>query len=226
MITTLIFDLDGLIADTEKLHCQAYQEVLAEHGIHLSDRQYEEHWIRKGKGIGDFVSDLGLCVDPAVVRARKAERYDSLVRSCVQAMPGALHALASLQPHKTLALATSSYEDAAFAVIDTLRIKDYFSCVATNANATRMKPFPDIFLWVASSLGVAPLQCLVLEDAEKGILAASAAGMFSVAVPNRHTRDNDFTQATLVLSSLAELTLDRIEQLDKKRPTTAWNATS
>jgi HAD superfamily hydrolase (TIGR01509 family) len=226
MITTLIFDLDGLIADTEKLHRQAYQEVLAEHGIDLLDRQYEEHWIRDGKGIGDFVSEQGLSVDPAVIHARKAERYEALVRSGVQAMPGALHALATLQPHRTLALATSSYQDAAFAVIDTLDIKDYFSCVATKSNAERMKPFPDIFLWVASHLGVFPVQCLVLQDAEKGILAADAAGMRSVAVPNVHTQDNDFSKATLILSSLAELTIERIEQLDKKHPTIEWNTTS
>jgi HAD superfamily hydrolase (TIGR01509 family) len=226
MITTLIFDLDGLLADTEKLHRQAYQDILAEVGIALSDRQYEEHWIRDGKGIGDFVAEHNLSIDPAAIRPKKAARYEALVRSSVRAMPGALHALASLRLHKTLALATSSYQDAAYAVIETLEIKDYFACIATNSNAKRMKPSPDIFLWVASSLGVAPVQCLVLEDAEKGIIAAAAAGMRSVAIPNDHTRQNDFSKATMLLPSLVDLTLEKIDELERMHPTIESNATS
>jgi len=131
-------------------------------------------------------------------------------------MPGALAVLAALRPHKTLALATSSYEHSALAVLETLDIKDTFSCIATKTSAARAKPFPDIFLWVASRLNVAPAQCLVLEDAEKGILAAHAAGMRSIAIPNEHTKHNDFSKATLVLPSLEHLTLDVIEGVDKK----------
>jgi len=213
----MIFDLDGLLADTEKLHRQAYRDALAEHGIDLSYRQYDEHWIRDGKGIRDFIAEHNLSIDPTVIRPRKAARYEALVRSNVQPMPGALHVLATLRRHKTLALATSSYQDDALAVIETLGIKDCFSCIATKSNVERIKPFPDIFLWVASRLAVTPTQCLVLEDAEKGILAANAAGMRSIAIPNVHTRGNDFSRATIVLSSLEQLTLEVIEKLERSQ---------
>lgn len=212
MISTLIFDLDGLLSDTEKLHRQAYQEVLAGFGVALSDREYEEHWIRDGKGIGEFAADFRLSLDIDAVRRGKAKRYDELVRSQVEPMPGALQVLERMRAHKTLALATASYYESAMAVLETLRMKEYFSCIGTKANAERAKPFPDIFLWVASTLDVSPEECLVLEDSGKGVAAACAAGMRSIAVPNRYTAAHDFSKAGTVLNSLDEVTLDLVDR--------------
>jgi HAD superfamily hydrolase (TIGR01509 family) len=212
MISTLIFDLDGLIADTEKLHRRAYQEVLEEFGFTLPDRHYDEHWIRDGKGIVEYlaVNPLPLSVD--VVRAKKAERYDRLVRSSAEPMPGAISALERLRRQLRMALATSSHRDAAHAVLQTLGIEEFFEHIATKESAPRLKPFPDIFLGVATALEVSPCECVVVEDAQKGITAAHSAGMYSIAVPNDQTRNNDFSKASMVLRSLEELTLDTIEQ--------------
>ena len=85
--------------------------------------------------------------------------------------------------------------------------------MATNESVARVKPHPDLFLYVAERLGVTAAECVVLEDAEKGVLAAHAAGMKVIAVPNPHTRDNDFSKATRVVSSLAEVTLPLLDSL-------------
>jgi beta-phosphoglucomutase-like phosphatase (HAD superfamily) len=77
----------------------------------------------------------------------------------------------------------------------------------------RIKPYPDIFLYVAKEMNMPPENCVVLEDAEKGILAADAAGMKSIAVPNIHTMNNDFSKATLVVKSLEEVSYELIDQL-------------
>ena len=90
LIRTVIFDLDGLLADTEKLHRRTYQETLGDFGIELSDEQYEDHWIRRGRGIAEFAERNNLSLDPDRVRAIKTCRYNDLVRSSVEPMPGAI----------------------------------------------------------------------------------------------------------------------------------------
>jgi HAD superfamily hydrolase (TIGR01509 family) len=213
MITTLIFDLDGLLADTEKLHCRAYQDALAKFGFKLTENHYSEHWILKGGSIGEFITARGLDIDPELVRLTKAERYEELVVSTAEPMPGANSILSRMTGWKKLALATSSYEDAAYAVLKALNIGVYFSCIATRSTVTRIKPFPDLFLYVARSLGEKPDNCLVFEDSEKGIIAAQAAGMKSIAVPNIHTFDHDFSKATVIVPSLEVVTRELIESI-------------
>jgi len=213
MIDAVIFDLDGLLADTEKLHRQAYQVVLRKYGIDLSDEYYEEHWIRRGKGIGDFVRGRGLSGSVDDIRRDKALVYREIVQESVQPMPGALELLEMLCRVKTLALATSSYADGADAVMAALGIRKYFRVVAACENVEKVKPAPDLFLYVAGLLKVPPAECVVLEDSEKGVFAAHSAGMKCIAVPNRHTAHHDFSKATFKAASLHDVTLLLIDSL-------------
>ena len=195
MINAIIFDLDGLLADTEKLHLAAYKKVFSKLGYELLDEDYADHWIRN------------------VVRRDKAHIYKELVSSSVRPMPGARELLFSLQGRKLMALATSSHPKDAHAVVKTLDFVNFFSYIAAKNSVERVKPYPDIFLHVAEEISTSPENCLVLEDAEKGILAADAAGMKSIAVPNTHTKNNDFSKATLVVKSLEEVNCELIDQL-------------
>lgn len=191
----------------------AYQDALARYGFELTEQDYSEHWILKGGNIGEFISVRGLNIDPESVRVKKAERYEELVVLTAEPMPGAVSLLARMTGWKKLALATSSYEDAAYAVLKALNIGVYFSCIATRSSVARIKPFPDLFLYVARGLGEAPVNCLVFEDSEKGIVAARAAGMKSIAVPNIHTFDHDFSKATVIVPSLEVVTKELIESI-------------
>ena len=213
MITTLIFDLDGLLTDTEKLHCKAYQDALAKYGYILTEQDYAEQWILKGGSIREFIEVRDLHVDPELVRIAKAKFYEELVRTVVEPMPGALSLLSRTTEWKKLALATSSYEESAHAVLKALNISAYFSCIATRSSVVRIKPFPDLFLYVAEKLCEAPKNCLVFEDSEKGVKAASAAGMKCIAVPNIHTAEHNFSLATMVVPSLHEVTRELIENI-------------
>src|SRR3990170_5619808 len=213
MITTVIFDLDGLLADTEKLHWRAYQEALRAHGATLTEADYVEHWVRTGKGIGDWVAQHGLNLDPLALRSHKARRYLELLTTDLRPMDGALKLLETLRGKKTLALASSSYRDAVEGVVRGLDIGHYFQVIVTGLDVERVKPAPDIFLAAAQQAGAIPSQCVVFEDAEKGVLAALAAGMSCIAVPTEQTRHHNFSQATRVCSSLNEFTLELIDSL-------------
>jgi HAD superfamily hydrolase (TIGR01509 family) len=105
-----------------------------------------------------------------------------------------------------LALVTSSYRDSTAEVLGAVGVARYFEVVITGDDVARPKPDPTCFLLAAGRLGVIASECLVLEDAEKGIIAADSAGMFSVAVPNSFTAGNDFSRAMRVLSSLDDVT--------------------
>jgi HAD superfamily hydrolase (TIGR01509 family) len=213
MADAVIFDLDGLLADTERLHLAAYKETLAAHGVAMSDADYEEHWIRQGRGIVDFMALRGLRLDVPAVREGKAVAYARLVKEQAEPMPGAVRLLSALKGSKRLALATASYARSAAEVLDALGVRDYFDCVVAQEDVQRLKPFPDAFLCASERLGVRPHACVVLEDSEKGVRAAHAAGMACIAVPNRHTADHDFSLATRVVPSLDQVTLDLIDAL-------------
>ncbi len=213
MITTVIFDLDGLLADTEPLHCCACQAALRAKGATLTEADYVEHWVRSGKGIADWVSQQGLNLDPEELRAQKSKRYLELLASSLRPMEGAVELLETLFGKKTLALASSSYRDAVDGVLQGLKLAHYFKVIVSGLDVTKVKPAPDIFLAAARQAGAAASQCVVLEDAEKGVVAASQAGMLCIAVPNAHTRHHDFSKATRVCSSLKEVTLELIETL-------------
>lgn len=213
MITTLIFDLDGTIADTEILHCRAYQQALRAFGVAISDREYDEHWIRRGRNIDEYVAERQLAVDPDLIRLEKGRHFENLARTEARPMPGATDTLEALRRHKRLVLATSSHRDSATAVLDSLQIRNLFQYIAFKENAKRVKPAPDVHFHVLRELGARPEECLVVEDAEKGVNAATAAGLQCVAIPNRHTADHDFSGAALVLDSIAELTSDLVDSL-------------
>ena len=212
MIELIIFDLDGLLADTEKLHMKAYQNTFKSMGyFDLSDQLYESHWIRKGKGIVEYLKEYSVNLDIEKIRTGKANEYARLVKSEVQPMPGAEKLLKSLHntDYKT-AIATASYSHSAKVVLETLGFEKYFQFIASKESIKRNKPFPDIFLYVADKMNVSPKNCLVLEDAEKGILAAHAAGMYSIAIPNAHTKNNDFSKASLILPSLESVKIKNV----------------
>jgi HAD superfamily hydrolase (TIGR01509 family) len=215
MISTIIFDLDGLLADTEILHCQAYQMAFTERGIELSAGDYAEHWIRHGRSIADWVDLHGLDFDPHALRERKSLYYMDLLASSLRPMAGAMELLDCLEGKYRLALASSSYRDAVDGVLAGLGIAAYFEVIVSGLDVTQVKPAPDIFLLTARTLGVEPTECLVIEDAEKGVIAAHRAGMRAIAVPNELTRHHDFSKATRVCPSLREVDLALLAELDR-----------
>src|SRR5262245_1542787 len=147
MISTVIFDLDGLLTDTERLHCQAWRQTLAGVGVDVSDAEFAEHWIRTGLGIEDFLRLRDLPHDPHVLRRAKFAVFATLVDTSLCAMPGALELVETLHGKKRLALATSSFRENAEMVLTRLDLVRYFEAIATSESAPRGKPHPDLFLY-------------------------------------------------------------------------------
>jgi HAD superfamily hydrolase (TIGR01509 family) len=214
MNQVVIFDLDGLLARTEELHSEAWRATFRNIGIDVSEDEYADHWIRQGKGHLGYLTEKNHQVDPAPLIMQKSQRFTKLVDERLEPMPGALRLLAELQRHHVkLGLASASRRASVELILTRLGMASYFERVVAFEDAPRQKPYPDPFLLVASYFNVNPNECVVLEDAEKGVLAAFNAGMKCIAIPNHLTSHNDFSKATLVVSSLEELTWERIRDL-------------
>jgi len=213
----LIFDLDGLLVDSEALQYKAYSQVLARFGVQVSRSEYAAHWIAAGHGPEYAVERYQLPVAANELRALKDPIYHAIMRAEVALMPGAVQALERVHEHYPVAVATNSNRADTGYVLDHLGLGRFFTAVVTRDLYALAKPNPDAFLTAASRLGVAPRACVVVEDAPKGILAAHRAGAVPIAVPNDFTRGSDFALAAAVLPSLDQLSVDLIEDVLSRR---------
>jgi len=209
----VIFDLDGVLIDSEGLQYAAYSQVLARYGVRVSRDEYAAQWIAAGRGPEYAVRTYALPIAPDELRALKAVVYQALLRDGVVLMPGAAAALARLHAHFVLAVATnSSRADLEFVLghFDLLRL---FAAVVSREDYTHAKPAPDAFATAAERLGLPPASCIVIEDSQRGVLAAARAGMVPVAVPHAFTRHSDFSAAARVLHNLDEVTVEMVMQV-------------
>lgn len=213
MITTIICDLDDTLVKTECHHMSSYQETLINYEINLTDEEYRIHWIRDGKTIREFVQKHNLGHDPKELHRQKAKRYKQKIEKNVELCKGAFEFLEKNQNNYYLAVATNSFFEYAEIALQKTNIRQFFDIIVTRDNIKSLKPDPEIFIKTAEMLQVDVSECLVLEDAQKGIEAAFAAGMKSIAIPNIYTFDNDFSKADLILKSLKEIDHSTIKNL-------------
>jgi HAD superfamily hydrolase (TIGR01509 family) len=209
----VIFDLDGVLIDSEGLQFRAYSIVMARYGVTVSREEYGREWIAAGRGPEYAVRRYQLPVGPDELRDLKNPVYQEILHTSVRLMPGAREALVRLAGRFPLALATNSRLDDVSFVLERFELRHHFTAVVTREDYYGAKPEPDAFLIAAASLGRAPARCVVIEDAHKGVLAAHRCGARCIAVPHDFTADNDFSLASVVVSSLDEVTPELIAAL-------------
>lgn len=206
-IKALIFDMDGVIVDSEPLHLIAYQELFAKHELEYSEDENREFLGRKDVEMaGVLIERYQLPYTNEELVSAKEHILSRLLVERAVARPGLLSTLESAQACGLLmAVASSATLPTIELVMDTLKIRQYFHNLSSGDEVPRGKPAPDVFLLAAKRLGIAPEHCLVIEDTLNGLRAALAGGMFCVAIPCDATRHQDHSEADLRLQSLHEL---------------------
>lgn len=197
VVKALIFDMDGLLVDSEPLARNAMEAFLAGHGLQLRQEIQRQLLGRRLPEAVAIVKDgYGLPQPVEVLTAEYAAMRLDAIRGNLVTMPGveALFAFGKAH-HLPMALATSAMREHANVSLAEANLAGRFDAEVTGDEVHRGKPAPDLFLLAAERLGVDPAACVVFEDAPNGIAAARAAGMRAAAVPNDQNRQHPFTVA-------------------------------
>ncbi len=199
-IKGIVFDMDGVLVDSEPVHIDAWNEVVAPFGLHF-DMDWFHQWI----GVSDrnfttkLVADYNLPIAPDVLLQSKRQVFESKIAASVLAHKGVKESLPLLNAYG-LAVATSSNRTGATMSLLGVGLFDFFKYVITADDVLNHKPNPDCYLKAVANLGFLPSECIGIEDSVSGIKAIKAAGMFAIGV-STSLPAHLLTEADLVLEN-------------------------
>jgi len=216
MSKAVIWDMDGVIADTGPYHFKAWQEVFQKRGINFTEENFQRNFGQRNDTIIRNVLGEQMSQDEIdAITGEKETDFRQRVRQNIKPLPGAIKLLKSLSEHGfKIALASSAPMENIQLVTQGLGINNYFHSIVSGRDVTEGKPSPQGFLLAAKKLGIAPQNCIIIEDAVAGVTAAKRAGMRCIAVTNTHPRES-LTGADLVIDTLETVSVTDLEQLIK-----------
>lgn len=212
MIKAVVFDMDGLMFNTEDVFDLAGDAFMKRRGRRMTD-EIRDGMIgrRPPDALRHLVETAGLAEAPEAVGAELRAIFTELLDAHLQPMPALFELLAHLEERGLpKGVATSSPRRYMENILGRYQLLPRFRMTLTAEDVARGKPEPDIYLKAAETMGVRPAEMMVLEDSEAGTRAAAAAGAVIVSVPHRHTARHDFSTATHVASSLGDPLIYRL----------------
>jgi HAD superfamily hydrolase (TIGR01509 family) len=219
VIAAVIFDFDGVLADTERLHLGAFQDVFAARGWSLDEADYFDRYLGyDDEGlVAAFTADRRLSLEESelreIVRAKTAA-FSRHLASPEVVYAGARRSVASLAAAFKLAIASGALRHEIASILRAAELADLFPVIIGADDVTECKPSPQPFLAAARALGVAAESCVAVEDSVPGLAAARAAGMRTIAVTTTSPREA-LAGADRILDSLSELTPDVVHGLGR-----------
>jgi HAD superfamily hydrolase (TIGR01509 family) len=211
-IKAVVFDLDGLMFNTEDVFDIAGREFMRRRGLEMTDRVRDGMIGRRGpEALRHLVDATGLREPVEAIGAELRAIFMGLLDAHLAPMPALFDLLSHLEALKLpKGVATSSSRSYMEGILGRYALLPRFALTLTAEDVERGKPAPDIYLKAASTLGVSTSEMLVLEDSEAGTRAAAAAGAVIVSVPHRHTARHDFSTARHVAASLGDPLIYRL----------------
>ena len=206
-----LFDMDGVIVDTQQYHSRALQQVFTEIGVSVSLAELSQYaGTKRGASFRGIAAQRGLKLPVEQLSARKDVLFNDIIaHTQLQPIEGIPELLAKLQAAGIPMAIASSSSDAFIAyIVDCLHIRSFFDALLSGENLPESKPNPAIYQLTAQTLGVAPEQCVVLEDAALGVQAAKAAGMYCIGYQNPHSGQQDLSHADEIVASIRDIHID------------------
>jgi len=212
----VIWDMDGVIADTAPYHLKAWQEVLQKRGVNLTEEDFRHSFGQRNDTIIRNALGKEVSQDEIDTIAReKEEGFRQRIRQDLKPLPGVIKLIRSLTERRfKMALASSAPIENIQLLTRGLGINNCFHIIICDKDVTEGKPNPQVFLQAAKKLGIEPKNCIVIEDAVAGVSAAKKAGMRCLAITNTHPRTS-LTEADLIVDTLEAVSVSDLEQLLK-----------
>jgi len=213
-LKAVLWDLDGVIADTGTYHCHAWRETFSKRGMTFTEKTFKRQFGQRNDTIirdtmGESISQEEL----DVIAEEKEATYRRLVTGNIKALPGANELIKSLQNHGIkIAIGSSAPPENIQIIIRGLDIEKYFQAIVWGREVAEGKPSPQVYLLAARKLETEPAGCVVIEDAVAGVTAAKNAGMKCVAVTNSHNRQS-LQEADLIVDTLEAVNIDTLAAL-------------
>jgi HAD superfamily hydrolase (TIGR01509 family) len=207
-VRAVVFDLDGVLVDSEQVWDDARRELVAELGGTWTDDATRAMMGMSSLEWSRYMHDeLGVGLEPSAISAAVVQKLEELYRRDLPLLPGAREAVRALAERWPLGLASSSNREIIDLVLELAGLTDAFAATVSSEEVARGKPAPDVYLEAARRLGVAPGDCAAVEDSTNGLRSAAAAGMRVIAFPNQAfpPAEDALRLATSVIASLDEL---------------------
>ena len=208
MIEAVVFDMDGVIVDSEHVWNEAREALARERGGRWHGGAQRDMMGMSSLEWSRYMHDvIGLAEPPEEISAEVVRRLQGIYRTELPLIDGAVEAVRRLADRWRLGLASSSNRELIDLVLDLAGLVPYFEATISSEEVARGKPSPDVYLETARRLGVDPGRCAAIEDSASGIRSAKAAGMRVVAVPNpRYPPDDDaLAEADVTLATVGDL---------------------
>ena len=208
-LKALIFDMDGVIIDSEPIHFRAFRQFFQSIGIEYTPQENALYLGRRDIEISAIlIEKFNLSYTPEELTEKKETIFAELIRQEALPRPGLMDTLEEATGlNLPIAVASSATMPSIKLIVDALKIGRYFHNLSSGDEVKSGKPAPDVFLLAASRMQVHPSNCLVIEDTEAGVEAAKRAGMRVVAIPCEATRHQTHDEADMRVGSLSELKL-------------------
>jgi beta-phosphoglucomutase len=215
-VHAIVFDFDGVLADSEAIHLRSYQDILSPHGVNLTEADYCARYL----GFDDegafrrIAADYGLLFgdeEIEVLMQEKTRRFQTLVASGDVLYPGAVPCVERLSAAWPLGIASGALRHEIELMLRGGGLHDAFRFIVAAGDTDRTKPAPDPYLRAAELHGVGPADCVAIEDSQWGLQSARSAGMITIAITHTYPRDA-LRDADLVVDSLDELNADLIRR--------------
>lgn len=218
MIRTVIFDMDGVIIDTEPLHHQAFATQFVELGIAVSPAEYATFLGQSTRNVFQRLKqEYGLPQDVETLLRRKRELFNQAFDHDVALalLPGARRLIEDLRRHQLQLVVASSASNATIArVFDRFGLGQYFAHRVSGEDFARSKPDPAIFLHAAAVAETPVRACVVIEDSANGVTAAKAAGIYCIGYASAHSAGQDLHHADQIIQHFDELTAASIAAIE------------